>query len=87
MIAKTFTAVFGGCLVSISLMLNINYLVPFAVETRLFIGLFLSFPLWVAAMVWAYSCKNAWQAWKKYGIFLFFSIIINVFFMYKLGQL
>ena len=87
MIAKTLTATFGGCLVSISLMLNINYLMPFAVDTRLFVGLFLSFILWVGAMVWAYSCKTAWQAWKKYSVFLFFSIIINVFFMFRLGQL
>ena len=81
MIGKTFAAVFGGCLVSISVMLNIKFLIPVDVDVQLLIGLLLSFPLWVAAMVWGYSCKNGLQAWKKYSYILVVSIIINSIFI------
>lgn len=81
MIGKTFAAIFGGCLVSISLMLNIKFLIPVDVDVQLLIGLLISFPLWVAAMVWAYSCSGGLQAWKKYSYVLIVSIIINSIFI------
>lgn len=81
MVSKTFAALFGGCLVSISVMLNIHFFLPINIEMRLLIGLLLSFPLWIAAMVWGYSCASGLQAWKKYAVVLFVSIAINSFFI------
>lgn len=81
MIAKSFAAIFGGCLVSISVMLNLNYLLPVDVDTRLFIGLLIAFPLWIAAMVWSYSSLGGLQAWKRHGYVLVISLSINSFFI------
>jgi len=81
MIAKTIAGVFGGCLVSISVMLNLNYLIPVNVDTQLLIGLLVSFPIWIAAMVWAYASSGGLQAWKKYSYVLAISISINAFFI------
>lgn len=68
--AKTSAAIIGGSLLSISIMLNINFLLPFVVDTRLFIGLILAFPLWVAVMVLCYSSKGGKQAWARCGAIL-----------------
>ena len=38
MMSKTFAALFGGCLVSISVMLNIHFFLPINIEVRLLIG-------------------------------------------------
>ncbi len=81
MIAKTLVAVFGGCLVSISVMLNINFLLPVHIEIRLLVGLLLSFPIWVAAMIWAYSCSGILQILKRYAGVMFISIAINSIFI------
>lgn len=81
MIAKTLIAVFGGCLVSISVMLNINFLLPVHIEIRLLVGLLLSFPIWIAAMIWAYSCSNILKVLKRYSGVLFISIAINSMFI------
>jgi len=56
---KSLAACFFGFLLSISLMLNLNKLLPFAVEIQLFVGLLLAFCIWVAVMVYCYSCNSA----------------------------
>lgn len=78
---KSIAAIIGGCLISISLMLNLNYLLPLAVDTRLFIGLLVSFPLWIAAMIWCYGSKSGWHAWKRCLSLLLVSCGINAFFI------
>lgn len=81
MIARTFAALIGGCLVSISIMLNLNYLLPVEIDTRLFIGLLLAFPLWIATMVWCYSAAGGIQAWKRCFYILGCSATINTYFV------
>lgn len=81
MIAKTFAGILGGCLISISIMLNFNYLLPVDVDSQLLIGLLISFPVWVAAMVWGYASNNGLHAWKRYSYILFFSIGLNAFYI------
>lgn len=81
MIAKSFAALFGGCLVSISVMLNLNYLLPLAVDTRLLVGLLVAFPLWIAAMIWSYGSASGLQAWKRHAYVLVVSLSINSFFI------
>ncbi|NQZ23877.1 MAG: hypothetical protein HRT53_17730 [Colwellia sp.] len=78
---KSIAAIIGGCLISISLMLNLNYLLPLAVDTRLFIGLLVSFPLWIAAMIWCYGSKSGWHAWQRCLSLLLVSCGINAFFI------
>lgn len=81
MIAKTLAGFIGGCLISISIMLNINYLLPVEVDSQLLIGLLVSFPVWVAAMVWGYASKDALQAWRRYSYILVISVGINAFYI------
>ncbi|SFC60919.1 hypothetical protein [Pseudoalteromonas denitrificans] len=78
---KSTAAIFGGCLVSISIMLNLNYILPTAVDTRLFIGLLCAFPLWITMMVWCYVSEGGLQAWKRCGSVLLVSIGINAIFV------
>ncbi len=79
--SKTLAALIAGCLISISLMLNLNYILPLAVDTRLLIGLLAAFPLWVAAMVWCYGSRSAKQAWRRCGGLLMVSIFFNSVFI------
>ncbi len=79
--SKSIAAVIGGCLISISVMLNLNYLLPVAVDTRLFIGLLISFPLWVAAMVWCYGSSDGWHAWKRCVTLMMISGGINSYYV------
>lgn len=81
MIAKTFAGVLGGCLVSISVMLNLNFILPFNVDVRLLIGLLVSFPIWIAAMVWGYGESGGLQAWKKFAYVLLVSVSVNSYFI------
>ena len=81
MLAKSFAAIVGGCLVSISLMLNLNYILPLEVDTKLLIGVLLGFPLWVFTMVWCYGSKGGKQAWKRCISVLLVSVGINTLFV------
>ncbi|NRA62807.1 MAG: hypothetical protein HRU25_18305 [Psychrobium sp.] len=78
---KSLAAVIGGCILSISLMLNIRFLLPLEIESQLFIGLVLAFPLWVAVMVACYASRHAKQAWTRCLILLVPSALINTFFL------
>lgn len=75
--SKSIAAILGGCLVSISLMLNINYLLPFMIDTRLLVGLLAAFPLWIATMIYCYGSDTAKQAWKRCGLILLVSVGVN----------
>lgn len=79
--SKSVIAIIGGCLVSISVMLNLNYLLPVMVDTRLFIGLLISFPLWVTTMIFCYGSKNSITALKRCSLVLIMSMSINAFFV------
>lgn len=81
MLAKTLTGVLGGCLISISIMLNLNYLLPVDVDSQLLIGLLVSFPVWIAAMVLGYGSRTALYAWKRYGYILLLSVGLNALFI------
>lgn len=77
MLPKSIAAILGGCLVSISVMLNVNYLLPLMIDTRLLIGLLTAFPLWVATMIYCYGSENSKQAWKRCGTILLVSVGVN----------
>jgi hypothetical protein len=81
MIAKTFAGVLGGGLVSISVMLNLNFILPFNVDLLLLVGLLVSFPIWIVAMVWCYGASGGLQAWKRCAYVLAFSVSVNSFFI------
>jgi len=83
--AKTSAALLGGCLVSISIMLNLNFILPFAIDTRLFVGLILAFPLWIAAMIWCYGSRSGWVAWRRCGLLLLVSGSANAVWMLGAG--
>ena len=77
----TAIAIFGGCILSISLMLNLNFIMPFKVDTRLFIGLLLAFPLWVSVMIWCYSSESFKHALKRCTFLFVPSAIVNALFL------
>jgi len=79
--SKTFIAIVGGCLLSISLMLNLNFMIPFKIDTRLFIGLLFSFPMWVALMVWCYASETFKQAFKRCTLLFIPSAMFNALFL------
>jgi hypothetical protein len=78
---KTFAAIIGGCLLSITLMLNINFLLDIQIDQELLIGLLISFPLWVAAMVLCYSASSTLQAWKRCTVPFVISAAINAYYL------
>lgn len=60
--SKTLTGFVLGLLLSVSLLLNLNGLLPFAIDVRLLIGLLIGFVLWAGAMVYCYFCSDARSA-------------------------
>lgn len=79
--AKTFAALIGGCILSISLMLNIKFMTPFSVGTQLFVGLIVAFPIWTTLMLWCYASKNGKQAWLRCLLLLLPSVLVNMLFL------
>ena len=78
---KSFAAIIGGCLLSISIMLNLNQILPVAIDTRLMVGLLIAFPIWVGVMIWCYASEGAKQAWLRCLGLLAVSASINAAFM------
>jgi len=74
---KTSAALIGGCLLSISLTLNLNYLLPLSVDALLMLGMLLAFPVWGALMVWCYSSSDGMQAWKRCSGLMTLSLALN----------
>lgn len=77
---KTFAAIIGGCLLSVSLMLNINYLLNIQVDQQLLLGLLISFPLWIAGMLTCYAANTALQAWGRCAVPFVVSVAINAYY-------
>lgn len=78
--SKTFIALFLGCFLSISIMLNLNYMLTMTVDEKLLIGLLFAFPIWVTAMVLVYAAESTKQALKRCGIPFTISAVINVIY-------
>jgi len=78
---KSIVAFFFGLLLSISLMLNLNKLLPFAVDVRLLIGLLLAFCLWVGVMIYCYSCNSAKKASVDCSKVLLVSGLLNAYLL------
>ncbi|KAF7781111.1 MULTISPECIES: hypothetical protein [Pseudoalteromonas] len=78
---KTLSGLFIGLFLSISVVLNLNLLLPFSEGTRLLIGLILAFPIWAAALVWAYSFPSAWKSFRALMLALVPSVLLNTALM------
>lgn len=74
---KSFAAFFWGLFLSISLMLNVNYLIPVPADVSLLIGLLLAFVLWGGTMVYCFSCDTVKQASFTCFKVFFVSALIN----------
>ncbi|MFT5757850.1 MAG: hypothetical protein ACI9LM_002586 [Alteromonadaceae bacterium] len=75
--SRTFAGLILGLLLSVSIVLNLNLLLPFQEDTILLIGLLVAFPLWVSIQVWSYSFASAKKAWLKLSLVLMPSVLIN----------
>lgn len=75
---QSIAALFWGLLLSISIMLNLNKLMPLATDTRLFVGLLVGFCTWAAVITFCLSRNDAKQAARACGLWLLISVLVNV---------
>jgi hypothetical protein len=59
---RTMAALLWGLVLSVSLMLNINYLLPLPTTIKLFVGLLLAFIIWAGVMTYCFSQSTAIKA-------------------------
>ncbi|TMN41641.1 hypothetical protein [Pseudoalteromonas sp. S2755] len=74
---KTLVGFFLGLLLSISLVLNLNLLLPLSESTKLMIGLVLAFPIWAGILVWSYAFASAKAACKPMFAIFIPSLLLN----------
>ncbi len=82
MFVKTLYGLLMGLLLSISLVLNINLLVPIDEDARLLMGLLLAFPIWAATITWCYFLEPIKQILKKPLLVLVPSFICNLLLLF-----
>ena len=75
--SRTFAGFIVGLLMSISIVLNLNLLLPIKEDTMLLIGLLVGFPIWAGVQVWAYAFSSAKKAWLKLTLAFIPSVLIN----------
>jgi hypothetical protein len=76
--SRTFAGLILGLLISISIVLNVNLLLPIKEDSILLIGLLCAFPLWTGVMVWAYSFSNSKKAWLTLTMTLLPMAFLNI---------
>jgi hypothetical protein len=76
--SRTFAGLILGLLISISIVLNVNLLLPIKEDSILLIGLLCAFPLWTGVMVWSYSFSSSKKAWLTLTITLVPMALLNV---------
>ena len=80
--SRTLVGFLIGLLLSISLVLNINLLIPLAEDTMLLVGLLLAFPIWTGVLVWCYGMPSTKTAMKKTLLALVPMVGLNVLLLY-----
>lgn len=79
---RSLTGFFLGLLISISLILNLNLLLPLAVDVRLFTGLLSAFLLWGGVMVYCYYGRSLRRAGLHCLLLLTASGLLNAALLY-----
>jgi len=79
--SRTFAGLILGLLLSASIALNFNLILPLKEDTKLLIGLLMAFPIWAGVQVWSYSFVSAKKAWLTLCSVLIPSVIINAVFL------
>lgn len=74
---KTLLGFSLGLLLSISLVLNLNLLLPFSESAKLMLGLILAFPIWAGFIVWGYAFPSAKAACKPLFAIFIPSLLLN----------
>jgi len=77
--SRTFCGLILGLLISVSVALNLNLILPIAQDLSLLIGLLVAFPIWVGVQVWSYSFSSAKQAWIKGSMVLAPCMALSIF--------
>ena len=81
--SKTFAGFFLGLFISMSIVLNLNLLIPLKIDTLLISGLIIAFPLWAAVQVWCYATPSRKTAWLRGLKVLVPSVILNIILLYS----
>lgn len=80
--SKTFAGFLLGLFISMSLVLNLNLLIPLPIDTLLLSGLLIAFPTWAGIQVWCYSSESRKASWLR-GIYVLVpSILLNAVLLY-----
>lgn len=75
---KTLLGFFVGLLLSISIVLNLNLLLPFSEASLLMLGLILAFPIWASVLLWSYSHNSVKTAYKPLLAVVLPSFALNI---------
>ncbi|MFT6901814.1 MAG: hypothetical protein ACJAXS_002013 [Colwellia sp.] len=68
--SRTFAGLIIGLLLSVSIVLNLNLLLPIKEYTMLLIGLLLEFSIWAGIQVLGYFFTSAKKVWLKLSLVL-----------------
>ncbi|NQZ10186.1 MAG: hypothetical protein HRT35_23800 [Algicola sp.] len=79
--SRTLASVIGGALVSASLVINLNVLLPFATDSKLMFSLLAGFMMWVVVMIVCYTSNTVWHAWRRCSVAFIVSGSINALFL------
>lgn len=78
---KTVFGLIAGLALAVSAILNLHFLLPAAVDTRLFTGLIMSFVIWGCVMTYVYRADTVWRPAGRVGILLAASAALNAALM------
>src|ERR1700712_744083 len=61
--SRVLAAVLGGYLVSALASISLTMWLPMARAEAVVTGMMTSFLVYLVAVLWCFTCRNAWQAW------------------------
>ncbi|MCJ8267995.1 MAG: hypothetical protein MJK04_01170 [Psychrosphaera sp.] len=79
--SRTLAGVVAGALLSASVVINCNVLLPFATDSNLMFSLLAGFVMWVVVMIVCYTSNTVWHAWQRCSVAFIVSGSINALFL------
>ena len=76
--SRTFCGLILGLLISVSVALNLNLVLPIPTDAALLLGMIVAFPVWAGVQVWSYSFSSGKEAWIKGAMILIPSAVLSI---------